>query len=855
VQTTADSGPGSLRQAIADADLAPGADEVRFAPGVAGTVVLASGPLWHGNDPAGISILGPGPETLTVDGNGAGTILEVSLEGEGSRLALSGLGLRNGGRGLSVQGWFAESTRIEVSDALVAATSEAGIVIEDLGASGAGTVSLQGVRIAGNGGDGLRLGAGDSTVSGSSLTDNGGLGIALGEGPSGSGLPLLVQGCLIARNGAGGLRSLGGGTLRVWDSRVVDNGGTGLWGTGLSVMRTTVAGNQAPSCAGLRASALSMRDSTVSGNRASAGDGGGICVFEGRQEASGSLKILSSTVSGNEAQGNGGGIYQYTGSTAIEGSAITANRAGTGGGLYKRFDDEALAAGDLFVEETRVANSILAGNLAPANPDIRCGPEPARPYVAPVALRWSLIGDPADAYLADAVAGSNRYGVDPLLGPLQDNGGPTQTQAPLPGSPAIDSGDPGSTLPPHYDCDWLTSATACALLPADWDQRGEGFERVRNGRIDLGAVELQSGEVPRGGAWLLAPGDIDGNGTPELLVVRRDGEGRDLVWVADATDGSGVRQFEVQSFGRLLDLGSFATPGGGMGLAALDSTANVQRLDLGSGAWLGLLSLDPGLGPTALALLADPGGAADPGLAVLGTDPPRVEVRADLTGEPVRSLHLPARFAPGALIALPDLNGNGSPELGVALLSPDEPDRVVVKDPLTRAWVGAVVPQWRAGAFELRQTLVGQDRDGDGRPELALLLRDPLRGDSAVWVADPATGAQLARVGGFHRDFVPVRLAAVADLTGNGVEEYALLAQRPDTGQAMVEIREGQGSGLVRRIWLGKGCTPIDLAGLPDLDGNGAGELAVLCREGRTRRLQVQIRDSGTGAELRRLDP
>ncbi len=67
---------------------------------------------------------------------------------------------------------------------------------------------------------------------------------------------------------------------------------------------------------------------------------------------------------------------------------------------------------------------------------------------------------------------------DPLLAPLGDYGGPTQTMPPLPGSPAIDAGDPAFTGPP------------------DTDQRGEGFPRVLNGRIDIGAFEYMPQGIP-----------------------------------------------------------------------------------------------------------------------------------------------------------------------------------------------------------------------------------------------------------------------------------------------------------------------------------------------------------------------
>jgi hypothetical protein len=75
------------------------------------------------------------------------------------------------------------------------------------------------------------------------------------------------------------------------------------------------------------------------------------------------------------------------------------------------------------------------------------------------------------------LVGSAAAPLDPLLGPLQDNGGPTQTHALLPGSPAIDAGN--------------------NAYATEWDQRGEGFPRIVNGIIDIGAFEVQDGGGPR----------------------------------------------------------------------------------------------------------------------------------------------------------------------------------------------------------------------------------------------------------------------------------------------------------------------------------------------------------------------
>jgi hypothetical protein len=68
----------------------------------------------------------------------------------------------------------------------------------------------------------------------------------------------------------------------------------------------------------------------------------------------------------------------------------------------------------------------------------------------------------------------DQINTDPMLGPLQNNGGLTLTHALLAGSSAIDAGDPNFTPPPFYD------------------QRGPGFNRVVNGRIDIGSFEVQT---------------------------------------------------------------------------------------------------------------------------------------------------------------------------------------------------------------------------------------------------------------------------------------------------------------------------------------------------------------------------
>ena len=96
-------------------------------------------------------------------------------------------------------------------------------------------------------------------------------------------------------------------------------------------------------------------------------------------------------------------------------------------------------------------------------------------YNAVTSNGYNVSSDDGGGYLNGS---GDHINTDPMLGPLQDNGGPTFTRALLPGSPAIDGGDPNFNPPPFYD------------------QRGPKFDRVKGSRIDVGAFEVQEPPIP-----------------------------------------------------------------------------------------------------------------------------------------------------------------------------------------------------------------------------------------------------------------------------------------------------------------------------------------------------------------------
>jgi CSLREA domain-containing protein len=256
------------------------------------------------------------------------------------------------------------------------------------------------------------------------------------------------------------------GTVTVTSSTIRDNTATGSAATGsgggiansgdMTVTSGTISGNIAAIDGGggilNRFGTLTVINSTINGNTA-ATDGSGIL------NRFGTLTVTNSTIHGNEAQDNGGGIATSLYTLEVINSTISGNTADNGGGIHNDggnvtvtsstiSDNEAQSNGGGIDNDggtTTIANTIVAGNMA-------------------------TMDDNIDGSFTEQ--GANLTAGDPLLGPLQDNGGPTLTHLPLDGSPAIDTGD--DTMVPVN----LTS-----------DQRG--FRpRVVGSSVDIGAVEI-----------------------------------------------------------------------------------------------------------------------------------------------------------------------------------------------------------------------------------------------------------------------------------------------------------------------------------------------------------------------------
>jgi len=382
VTNTNDSGAGSLRQAIADA---VNGDTIDF--GVTGTITLTTGELLVNK---GITIHGPGPDHLTVDGNHASGVFYVQLDGGGAA-SIAGLTITNGnanhGGGIS-----------NVSSML--------------------TVS-------------------NCTISGNSAPDVFGVGGGISNDVALSNATLEILNCTISGNSAG------------------DNGG-GIYNYGGSYTAT-----------------LKVINSTISGNSAHFYGGGifNISAYGGSAPAD----VLNSTFSGNSAGRFGGGIYN---NGAVDGSSPLQI-------LYSTFSDNSAFQGPSggianFSATVQLGSTILnASSVSNSSGTI-------------TSLGYNLSSDNGAGFLT---ATGDQINTNPLLGPLQDNGGVTFTHALLTGSPAIDAGNP------NFDPNAFNP-------PMLYDQRGPSYNRVAHGRIDIGAFEIV---IPSYAGQVQPPINADGS--------------------------------------------------------------------------------------------------------------------------------------------------------------------------------------------------------------------------------------------------------------------------------------------------------------------------------------------------------
>jgi len=499
VTNNANNGAGSLRQAILDAC---DGSNITFSSlfNSAQTITLTSQLLIDKN----LTVTGPGADLMTISGNNAVRVLSIAT---GSfNVTLTNLSVANGSStagggilndstgtlsiinskilfnsatngGIGKGGGINNNSTgtVNIADSTVANNSALGIILNGTGSANGGgiangpqgKVNITNSTLAGNSANGdpntapttpgnNRLGAGGAIYNSGSMSITNSM-------VSGNSASSLRNDSLCFCNGFGGA-IYNGGTIDLINSTLSEN----------SVIGKGANGAEGGGLYNQTGGTVNVTTSTLSGNSVLASSPG-VRAFGGGISNQGTLVVASSTVVNNSAVGSsggasGGGVSNRFGSSNIRKSTIAGNSAGGGTGG----DGGGVASNSGMVN---VTNSIIATNAgAPTSaPDVS-GTFTSNGY--------NLIGkrDGSTGFTNGSnndQAGSGAAPINPLLGPLFNNGGTTQTLALLSASPAIDKGS--------------------AIIGITADQRGltrtVDFPRYANALggdgSDIGAYEVQ----------------------------------------------------------------------------------------------------------------------------------------------------------------------------------------------------------------------------------------------------------------------------------------------------------------------------------------------------------------------------
>jgi len=413
----------------------------------------------HGENAGNLSVSGNGQSRVFDIGSGTHvTIIQLTIE-DGDGTTVSGGTVGNGGAILNA-GQLAL-----VSSTVSGSTATNGGGIYSTGSSG--YLFLIGATVTGN--TAMHNGGGvwsnssyhfgtmldGSTISANHAGMNGG-GMYLGGGHAYLDSGTSVQDNAATGGNGGGIYVNALARVSLTDSTVSNNtafasgGGIDNLGT-LTLTAATVSGNNAGNGGGIyNSGTLTLTDSTVSGN-GTVGYGGGIDNF-------GTLTITNSTLYGNTASSSGGGI-EDRGPLTIDDSTIAGNTGETGGGIDNYFGNYSVT----------LTNTIVAGNSTIASGGY--GPDVANEVTSG---GHNLIGNdtnseyPTSGWVSTDLLGTAGSPINPELTTLGYYGGPTETLALEPGSPAIGAGT--------------------SVLGVSTDQRGFG----RGSSVDIGAFQTQA---------------------------------------------------------------------------------------------------------------------------------------------------------------------------------------------------------------------------------------------------------------------------------------------------------------------------------------------------------------------------
>lgn len=616
--TDDDYSPGNftLREAVAVANAQPGAETITFAAALnGGAITLTEGELRVIDS---LNINGPGAANLAISGGDASQIFWLGSNNTSEAYEISGVTLRNGngvnssrisgfGGAISFFDEFVGDDVLTISDAVLTDnTSDLGGAIYALKSE----LNITNTIIDNNtatgtsatrGGGGIALQSANATLTNTTVSNNtasstgGGIYNFTFSGAVGFGNTLLtINGGSISDNSA----TFGGGIYN-------ENQNVGEFATA-NLHEVIVSGNMVTGSGGgiWNNSTALIEDSVIRGNTAS-GFGGGIRIegptvvrrseitenqaFQGGGIGSSSDQAISRfenvTISGNKATivggAGGAGVYAFDSKFLFTNSTITNNIIGDG--------TSAAQGAGIFIDpttnpttnpaEVELSNSIVAGNVSTGT-----GVDVAGTILV---AQNSLI-ESNTGFSITSASGTNLLGGAPLLGPLQNNGGPTKTHALLPGSPAIDAGD-------------NARATDSGSNVFVTDQRGAGYLRIISASANGGAtVDMGAFEAPFAGDLIVSTTSdtVDGDYSDgqlslrEAILVANQRSGQDTITFSSTMSGTNIQLAGTE----LVITGDTFVTGPGSANLTIDGmgTSRVLRITAGAAVSISGLSITGG---------------------------------------------------------------------------------------------------------------------------------------------------------------------------------------------------------------------------------------------------------------------
>lgn len=374
-----DHGPGSLRQAVLNANGHPGIDAITFAPSVIGTITLTTGQI---TVTGGVQIAGPGASVLAVSGNNSTRIFKITA-GPLSPVTIGGLTLTRANPGFADGGAVRNYGKLSLN----------GVVFTGNVATSF-TTDFSDTHPFAVGGAGL-MNYGTATVSGCAFHDN-----------------TVFAFDRDTLDGGGGIYNAG--TLKVTHCAFYNNTAT------ISPLAPQPFPATAPYPWGAAIydnGTMTLSDSTLSDNESENG-GGALAVGP-----YGSAKLVNDTIAGNHGQ-FAGGIYLQATPAFATGAAATHAGALSLGNTIVAGNTDRFSEADADVGGTPATDAALPGAGSVTS------------------LGHNLIGVTSDTFWAASdLTGSVLTPLSAGLGPLANNGGPTKTRKLLIGSPAYNNGD------------------------------------------------------------------------------------------------------------------------------------------------------------------------------------------------------------------------------------------------------------------------------------------------------------------------------------------------------------------------------------------------------------------------------